>query len=269
MQSIRPALALCLAATLTPAAPAVAEEAPLLTPGLVSAEILPGWSNADGTRIAALRIVLAPGWKTYWRVPGDVGVPPRFDFDASGNAARVEVIWPAPEVFETNGMRTVGYHDTLVLPLKITPKDAAQPVALAADLDFGICHDICAPVEISLSAELDGPGAPDMMIEAALQAVPRSRPGLARCRAEPIRDGVRVTAVINFPAAPEEVALLELRSTPMWVSEPEIMRLGATLQASVDFVPDTAQPFDLDQGDLRITVVNRDGAIEIDGCPAP
>lgn len=248
---------------------AAAEEVAPLGQGLLSAELLPGWQERDGRRIAAIRIALAPGWKTYWRVPGDVGVPPQFDFSASGNVAALQVIWPAPEVFESGGTNTVGYHDTLVLPLQITPEAPTAPVSLTASLNFGICDEVCVPVSVALAKDLSGPGAEDPEIAAAIAAAPRPAPGLARCTLTPIRDGVRVAARIDLPQAAGETPLFELRSTPMWVSEPEIERQGATLLASVDFVPEDARPFDLDPDDLRITVVSHGDAVEIDGCPAP
>ncbi|MDO5529308.1 MAG: hypothetical protein Q4F71_07880, partial [Paracoccus sp. (in: a-proteobacteria)] len=58
------------------AAPALGD----LPRGLESARLLPGWVDADGRRITALELVLAPGWKTYWRSPGDAGIPPSFDW---------------------------------------------------------------------------------------------------------------------------------------------------------------------------------------------
>ena len=272
MQPIRPLFALCLALVpaLVPAfaQPLAAQEAGAPLPdGLTSASVRPGWATPEGARIAALDLDLGPGWKTYWRVPGEAGVPPVLRFDGSQNVAAVQVIWPRPEVFETNGIRTVGYHDDLVLPLQITPTNPDEPVSLAASLDLGICHEICVPVQLSLHAELSGPGAPDPAIAAALAAEPSPRPGVARCAAEPIRDGVRVTASIDLPAAANEVALFELRSTPMWVSDPQTHREGNRLVASAEFVPENAEPFDLDQNNLRITVVSAAGAVEIDGCP--
>jgi len=264
---LRLATLLCLLAA---AAPISAQEAPApLPPGLLGAQILPGWRSEDGQRIAAVQIDLAPGWKTYWRVPGDAGVPPVLRFDASQNLAHLRVGWPAPEVFEVNGMQTVGYHDRLILPLEIEPADPAQPVALVADLDLGICHEVCVPVQLSLSASLEGKGAADPQIAAAIAAEPKPSPGLAQCTTEPIRDGVRVKAEISVPEAAGQVALFELRSTPMWVSEPQSARAGDILQASAEFVPEDGRPFALDQTDLRITVVSEAGAIEIDGCPQP
>ena len=268
MTLFRPLLISFVALAPAFAPPLAAQEAIAPLPdGMAGATVRPGWATPEGGRIAALHLALEPGWKTYWRVPGEAGVPPVLRFDGSQNVASVQVVWPAPEVFEVNGLRTVGYHDDLLLPLEITPENPDEPVVLAADLDLGICHDICVPVQLSLRADLRGPGAPDPAIAAALAAEPSPRPGVARCAAEPIRDGVRVTARIDLPAAPGEVALLELRSTPMWVSDPQISREGGQLVASAEFVPENAQPFALNHDDLRITVVSAAGAVEIDGCP--
>lgn len=253
-------LCLCLAAL-----PLHAEEP--LPPGMEGAEVLPGWEAPDGSRIAALKIELDPGWKTYWRTPGDAGIPPMIDFAGSRNVAGVKVIWPAPEIFDQNGMRTVGYHDAMILPLEITPADPGAPVMLNADLDMGICHDICVPVQLELDADLEGPGAPDAEIRAAMAAEPAPRPGAAHCALEPIADGVRVTAAIDLPPAAGEVALFELRSTPMWVSDSESQRDGGQMIASAEFVPESGQPFNLDPRDLRITVLSAQGAVQIDGCP--
>lgn len=253
---------------LTLSAPLHAQEAPLpLPPGMAGAEVLAGWQRPDGARIAAVRIALQGGWKTYWRSPGDAGIPPQFDFSGSDNVAGVTVHWPAPEVFDQNGMRSVGYHDVVVLPLEIRPTDPSRPVRLNTEMDIGICHDICVPVSVGLSADLAGPGAPDPAIRTALIDQPRLVAGGARCTVEPIADGMRVTARIAMPPSPGEIALFELRSTPMWVSESEARREGADLVASAEFVPDAGKPFDLDQSDLRITVLSQAGAVEFNGCP--
>lgn len=271
MARLIPLLPLCLAL----ASPLAAQEPPTplstspLPTGLLAAEVLDGWRTPEGGRMAALKISLEPGWKTYWRVPGDAGVPPVFDFSGSDNLADLQVVWPAPEVFEVNGMRAVGYSEEMVLPLAITPQDPSRPVDLTAMLDLGICHEICVPVQLSLDATLSGAGGPDAEITAALRAEPAPRPGLARCTLEPIRDGVRVHAAITLPEAANEVALFELRSTPMWVSDSVMQRQGGELLAAAEFVPDSGRPFDLDRDDLRITVLSAAGAIEIDGCAEP
>lgn len=75
-----------------------------------------------------------------------------------------------------------------------------------------------------------------------MAAVPLRQPGLAHCTVEPIADGMRVKAAIDLPEAAGEVALFELRSTPMWVSDSEAERQGNTLLLSAEFVPDSGKP---------------------------
>src|SRR6056297_1939284 len=104
---IVPALAALALVLLCMAGPARAQGG---LPGeVVRAEILGGWVTESGTRIVGLRLSLAPGWRTYWSVPGDAGIPPQFDWSGSDNLVGVRVHWPAPTVFETYGMRTAGY----------------------------------------------------------------------------------------------------------------------------------------------------------------
>ncbi|WP_078602034.1 protein-disulfide reductase DsbD domain-containing protein [Thioclava sp. DLFJ4-1] len=236
-------------------------------PGLEQAQLRAGGKGANGTRMAALEIALAPGWKTYWRSPGDAGIPPQIQFTGSSNLASAVVHWPAPEVFLSSGMRTVGYHDGVVLPISVTPKDPGKPVQLEADVMIGICDNICVPVSLHLQTEITGDGKPDPKIQAALAREPRKIAPQTRCETEPMKDGVRLTARVDLPPAiGTENALLELASRPVWVSEADSHREGDTLVTSADFVPPDAKPFDLDPSDLRITVLSDRGAVEIMGC---
>src|SRR6056297_1475100 len=128
---------------------------------LVEARILTGWRDADGRHVAALHLELQDGWKTYWRAPGDAGIPPRFDWSGSGNLARVALHWPAPKVFDSYGLRTVGYDGALVLPMELTPRRPGAPITLNARMELGICETICVPAELHLEANLAGPGRSD------------------------------------------------------------------------------------------------------------
>ena len=104
---------------------------------------------------AGVEITLAPGWKTYWRNPGDSGIAPVFDFSRSRNVAAVEVAYPMPQRFELPGDISFGYEDRVVFPLSVTPADPSRPVTLTADVVYGACEELCIPVEAS--AELDLP----------------------------------------------------------------------------------------------------------------
>ncbi len=103
----------------------------------------------SGTPIiqAGVEIRLASGWKTYWRYPGDSGVPPHFDFNQSDNVKSVSLSWPAPErIADTEGV-TIGYKKGVVFPLRVVPKDASKPVLLRLKLDYAICEKLCIPAQ--------------------------------------------------------------------------------------------------------------------------
>jgi len=258
--------ALFLAAGLA-AAPALAD-----TAGPARAEILPGWRGADGTHHAALHISLDPGWKTYWRAPGEAGLPPQFDWSGSDNLGSIKVMWPVPEVFASNGMTTIGYLNDVVLPLDIVPADPAADVMLDARLALGVCHDICMPMQSHVSARLRGAQADtDARIAIARDQRPDTaeEAGVvsAHCTVQPIADGMRVTATLDMPqVGPGEFAVVEGPSPDIWVSEAMTTRTANMFTATADLVPPTAKPFDLDPEDLRITVLAQGRAVDIQGC---
>ncbi|MEM9552608.1 MAG: protein-disulfide reductase DsbD domain-containing protein, partial [Pseudomonadota bacterium] len=76
---------------------------------VVQVEVLDGGETAHGTVMTALRLTLADGWKTYWRAPGDAGIPPSFNWRGSRNVGEVAITWPTPQVFNDYGMRSIGY----------------------------------------------------------------------------------------------------------------------------------------------------------------
>lgn len=233
-----------------------------LPPGLASAELLPGWTTPEGHRMTALRLQLEPGWKTYWRSPGDAGVPPRFDWSGSRNLGEVQLHWPRPEAIESGGERSLGYHDTLILPIEIVPDDPGQPVTLQAEVDFGLCDSICVPAQIQLLAPPPADN-PDPRIQAALEQEPHLAPNQPLCMVEEIADGMRVT--VRFDAdAPE--AAMELDDARIWVSQPELSRQGGQLVARSDFVAESGKPFPLDPAQLRMTLIAPDHAVEYRGC---
>ncbi len=111
-----------------------------------------------GAWTAGLEIKLAEGWKTYWRLPGDSGVPPQFDWSRSTNLAAVTIGWPAPRRFSDAAGEAIGYHDLIVLPLRVDPADPQKPIGLALSLFYAVCKDICIPVQVELTVEIDPRG---------------------------------------------------------------------------------------------------------------
>ena len=241
---------------------------------LLRAELLPGWRNAEGRHIAALSITLAPGWKTYWRSPGEAGIPPTLDFAGSENLQAARLHWPSPVVFEVNGLRTVGYHDSLILPIEITPERAGQPVDVRLTVDLGVCRDVCVPAHLELTTTLSGKGAADPAIKAALAQVPTHAKdaGLTaiHCAVAPISDGLTMTTLIRMPSlGPDETVVIEPADDTLWVSQSQTRRQGGVLTATTDLVPPNGAPFALDRSTVRVTVIGAGGAVEVTGCPAP
>src|SRR5215470_8643777 len=107
-------------------------------------------SRSGAVLLGGIAFQLQRGWKTYWRSPGDSGVPPRFDFSKSDNVEAVTVMWPAPLKFDDGaGGHSLGYHDQVVLPLRIVAKAADKPVTLRAEINYAVCEKLCVPVEAS------------------------------------------------------------------------------------------------------------------------
>ena len=134
-------LALLLALLALPAAARAPE---------VRAELMPGWRLEDGRHVAAIRLALPPGWTTYWRSPGEAGIPPVADLSASRHVASAEILWPAPMVHRSFGMRTLGYEGTVVLPLAVRPSGPRPRLDML--FGFGICEEICIPMSVRLVA---------------------------------------------------------------------------------------------------------------------
>jgi DsbC/DsbD-like thiol-disulfide interchange protein len=123
---------------------------------------------------AGIEIRLSRGWHTYWRYPGDAGVPPRFDFAGSQNVRAVEVLWPAPRRLPEAGLETIGYDRDLILPLRVTAQDAAKPVTLSVKLDYAICEKLCVPAQTKGALALTGGASQqDSRLAAAEARVPR------------------------------------------------------------------------------------------------
>lgn len=251
------------------AAPALRAQA--LPEDLFQADLLPGWQTAEGRQMSALRIVLTPGWKTYWRNPGEAGLPPAFDWSGSENVATVTVHWPRPQVFNLAGYRTLAYPDELILPLEVTPARPGEPVTLRLNADLGICEEICVPVTIEAAVALSADGTPDPLITRARALVPDDSRALglpvARCSAEPIRDGMRLTADLTLPGAGDsDFAVIELLNRDVWVAPVRSEASGTGLVQTSDLVPADAKPFALNRQDVRITAFAGGEVIEYRGC---
>ncbi|MEQ9258160.1 MAG: protein-disulfide reductase DsbD family protein [Roseovarius sp.] len=259
-------MALLLALAAAPAARAASD--------LVAVRVLEGWRGADGAHMAALELRLKPGWKTYWRAPGDAGIPPSFDWRRSRNVAAIDVLWPAPSVSVKSGVRTIGYADVLVLPLSVAPARAGADVTLAGSMDIGVCSDVCVPVTLHFSSDLPQAASKrDPRIAAALASRPltAAEAGVGRvaCRLSPIDGGLALRAEIDMPpAGGRELALVEVDDPQIWVAQPKTAREGGRLVAETSLYHVEGRSFLLNRSGIRITVLGQSRAVDIQGCTA-
>lgn len=155
---------------------AAAAEASAWSDDLHSAvRLIGGASPASAkTKRAGIEIKMGAGWKTYWRYPGDAGVPPRFDFSGSDNLATAKVLWPAPHSFTDESGISIGYKNTVIFPLAVTPREPGKPVTLKLKIDYAVCEKLCIPATGSTSLMLDGkPGSHDTALTKAETLVPQ------------------------------------------------------------------------------------------------
>lgn len=232
---------------------------------VVEVSILPGWREADGSHVAGLSIRLADGWKTYWRAPGDGGIPPNFNWSGSKNLGAVEVRFPVPRVFEQNGLRSIGYDQAVVFPLLIQTKQAGRPVVLEGEIDLGICEEVCVPITARVFAELPPAGKASEPLLTALNDRPE-RGGEMTCAIDPIVDGLKVAVRTTMVHMPGEVAIVEASEAGLWISEATLSREGHDLTAVVEMVPPDAKPFALARSDVRLTILAEGRAFEFEGC---
>lgn len=150
----------------------------------------------------AIQINLDPGWKTYWREPGDAGVPPELDLSASTNIKSHVLAFPAPHRFDDGGTHWAGYKKPVFLPVTLTLAEPGKPAHLKGHAFLGICETICIPV----TAEFDVPvnGAPmdplaATLINTAFEQLPgEAKPTFGATSASRHEDHVKIT--VNLPA---------------------------------------------------------------------
>ncbi|PIE08177.1 MAG: hypothetical protein CSA74_03070 [Rhodobacterales bacterium] len=261
------AVAACLCLLLAVPSTGFAESGPH-----AEVSILPGWRQADGHHMAALKIDLDSGWKTYWRAPGEAGIPPRIDWVGSENLAGVWAHWPVPEIITSNGVTTLGFAGELVLPFEVRPVDREADIPLEVWLAFGICKEVCTPLHVELSAVLPADSkAQNPRILGALAARPDTAEEAAvagaACAIEEIADGLRLTARLDMPpVGAEEFVAVEAEDPTIWISEAVVRREQNVLIAEADLVPPQAKPFPLDPQTLRFTVIAGGRGVDIRGC---
>ncbi len=131
---------------------AVASASPWIDSSNSKVRLVSGTVDLDGkfTLLAGVQLRMNSGWKTYWKNPGDSGVPPSFDWSGSKNLKHAEVLYPAPHRFADANGTAIGYDDEVVFPVRLTPEREGEPIVLKLAFDYGLCKDLCIPNDVTL-----------------------------------------------------------------------------------------------------------------------
>ena len=201
-----PVLALALLAALAGVAQAAAGAWDRQPKGAARLIVATEATGSAATVDAAIEIRLPRGWHTYWRTPGDAGIPPTVSWKGSRNLRAARVTFPAPtRLPPLAGLFTLGYDDGVVLPVAVTLADPGQALHLHAELDYASCQAVCVPIHASLTLDLPAglatPGRQAALIAAAQARVPAAAAG------------IRIERATVSPLTKGSGALLSLRLT--------------------------------------------------------
>ena len=237
----------------------------------VQARLLPGNADARGTRLAGVRLSLKTGWKTYWRAPGEGGVPPVFDWSGSVNVANVVMHWPAPQIFESYGLSTIGYAEGVVLPVTLVPEDPSAPMVLRMTAEIGVCKQICILETVQAAAVL-GPGGVAIgedAIAVAMASVPRPAGGegllWSTCRVEVRQHGGVLHAELAFDRPVEGSVVLIEPGVSAWVSDIRVVGTGPRLSVTAELGALQADDLPAPE-EIRFTILGPGLAADQQGC---
>jgi suppressor for copper-sensitivity B len=200
-------------------APAVAAVSDWSSGPNVRMRLVAAASDSAGAN-AAVELELAPGWHTYWRSPGEAGIPPKFDFSGSSNLKNATVGFPPPERLDDGFAVTNIYVGRVVLPLTVEPSDPAAPVMIAVKLDLGVCEEVCIPVTLEASLMLPQPPDDDAEARAIVVEAVGRLPGEKKDGAFDISDVQRTGGEDDEPVFEFKARVPDPAATEIFVEGP-------------------------------------------------
>jgi DsbC/DsbD-like thiol-disulfide interchange protein len=269
-RSFGAALVSCAIAVLIGTTARATDESPWNEDVRSAVRLIAGSSKVDDAVLrAGIEVKLRPGWKTYWRYPGDSGVPPHFDFSGSENLKKADVFYPAPHLFTDETGQSLGYKDTVIFPVVVLPQQSGKPVRLRVKVDYAVCEKLCVPVEGRAELVLEsGDSKHDPTLTAAEGRVPKHvTAGQLGLTAKRANDGAKPTVTVDLGApAGKPVELFVEGPTPQWalpIPKPAKTAPPGRAQFSfeLDGLPPGVDP--KSPTDLIFTVVTGDRAVEV------
>ncbi|ESX52067.1 hypothetical protein NLY43_08275 [Mesorhizobium sp. C416B] len=235
------------------------------------------WYNSEGGKVrlvttgkadeagriqGVLDIALKPGWKTYWRDPGDAGVPPQIDVSASTNITDAAFSFPPPQRHDDGYGKWAGYNHPVSLPVTFTLSSPGDAAVIDADIFLGICETICIPVQTRLSVypAADPDNAEDAaLVKAALATLPAPAKPDFGIKVLP-GDHETLMVEATFPGDPEAADLFVAGGRDYMFGAPARSEKDGRLVFTIPILdrPSTT-PTD---GGLYYTLTSAEGAVE-------
>ena len=223
-----------------------------------------------------LQFELAPGWKTYWRSPGDAGIPVSLDWSGSTNLAGADIAWPVPRRFTLFGLDTFGYEDEVVFPIAARPADPAKPMTLRLKVDYLVCEKICIPQGANLALDLpaSAPAPSDFaqLIDRYKSQVPGDGHGLSLVSTHAEGGEANPRLVVSVLSALPLVApdLFVEGPAGLYFPAPKVAleRGGMGARFTIDVKRDAKGPA-LAGTPLLLTVADGTRGLEVKAVPAP
>ena len=224
----------------------------------------------------ALHIVLQPGWKTYWRSPGDAGYPLMVDVTGSTNVAEAKVAWPVPHRFQLFGLQTFGYGEEVAFPLMVTPVTPGAPIALNAKIRYLVCEQVCIPQDAELALDLpQGAATPTSyapLVNRFASLVPKSGERLG-WSVERVAIDQQNQLVVDAKSTGEvfDAPDVIVEGAPHFYFGPPKVELSVDRQTARLYVPveRLSKGGELSEGDLMLTFFDGDRGMETITRPIP
>lgn len=215
----------------------------------------------------AVEVQLNPGWTTYWRSPGESGIPPEFDFSKSRGIHVDKPKFPAPEAKYTSGILSYVYEDRVLFPFEGAFSARPNSSALNLDLLIGVCEVVCIPAQATFSLKFTKSGSDPLamrLIEEAKTALPLPSLGNDEFAIQSAKLSADTTIEVTTKAAKNlGDALLLTEGRPNWYFPPgKLIRQFEDKAIFSVTLKDLPENIKLHEEKLRFTLVTDTGSFE-------
>ena len=238
-------------------------------------DFLNAWETVNGNHQYGLFINLSHEWKTYWKNPGDSGFTPEFQISRSENLAKIELIWPTPDIFLENDSQIYGFKKKLVLPILIYPKLIDVPTHFELKVNLGFCKDICIPKTFYFKSKTtqNTTNEQDSEILESLRKVPINLPSLKKyISCTIVKDGKKLALVsrlnTEFFKGDKSVKdmIFQYKGSDIWFTD-KVSKLGEkadVFKTTINQINN--QSMLIDRSKIELILLTKEGGFTFNGC---